>query len=100
MAAVEKGNKSSYLRVEQTPDEDARLARYAAEDAAAVEEVKRKALVDAAEAKMRKQMSDAYDKASSLGKKKGGKIKAYAKGGYVRAADGCAQRGKTRGRMV
>lgn len=23
-----------------------------------------------------------------------------AKGGYVRAADGCAQRGKTKGRMV
>lgn len=23
-----------------------------------------------------------------------------AKGGYVRAADGCAQRGKTRGKMV
>ena len=23
-----------------------------------------------------------------------------AKGGYVKAADGCAQRGKTRGRMV
>jgi hypothetical protein len=24
----------------------------------------------------------------------------YAKGGYVRAADGCAQRGKTRGKMM
>ena len=24
----------------------------------------------------------------------------YANGGYVRAADGCAQRGKTRGKMV
>lgn len=28
------------------------------------------------------------------------KPKKMAKGGYVRAADGCAQRGKTRGRMV
>lgn len=26
--------------------------------------------------------------------------KTYKKGGYVRAADGCAQRGKTRGKMV
>lgn len=31
--------------------------------------------------------------------KKGGKVKAYAKGGSVRG-DGCAQRGKTKGRMV
>lgn len=26
--------------------------------------------------------------------------KKMAKGGYVRAADGCAQRGKTKGRMI
>jgi hypothetical protein len=33
-------------------------------------------------------------------KKRGGKIKAYAKGGSVSSrADGCAQRGKTRGMM-
>ena len=29
--------------------------------------------------------------------KKGGKASCYAKGGFVRAADGCAQRGKTKG---
>lgn len=28
------------------------------------------------------------------------KIVGYKKGGYVRAADGCAQRGKTKGRIV
>jgi hypothetical protein len=36
--------------------------------------------------------------------KKGGKTKSYAKGGSVSSAsaraDGCAQRGKTKGRMV
>jgi hypothetical protein len=33
--------------------------------------------------------------------KKGGKVKAYANGGSVSArADGCAQRGKTKGRIV
>lgn len=32
--------------------------------------------------------------------KKGGKTSCYASGGYVKAADGCAQRGKTRGKMV
>ena len=26
--------------------------------------------------------------------------KGYAKGGFVKAADGCCQRGKTKGRMV
>lgn len=30
----------------------------------------------------------------------GGKVKKMAKGGYVRAADGCAKRGKTRGKIV
>ena len=34
------------------------------------------------------------------GMKTGGAVKAFAKGGYVRAADGCAQRGKTRGKIV
>jgi hypothetical protein len=32
--------------------------------------------------------------------KKGGKIPAFKKGGLVGRADGCAQRGKTKGRMV
>jgi hypothetical protein len=32
--------------------------------------------------------------------KTGGAVKAFAKGGFVRAADGCAQRGKTRGKIV
>lgn len=30
----------------------------------------------------------------------GGKAKGYAGGGYVRAADGCATKGKTKGKMV
>ena len=34
------------------------------------------------------------------GMKKGGKAKCMAKGGYVRAADGIATRGKTKGKMV
>ena len=38
------------------------------------------------------------------GMKKGGKVKKYASGGSVssasKRADGCAQRGKTKGRMV
>ena len=37
---------------------------------------------------------EAYNEA---GYKKGGKIKKYAKGGSI---DGCAQRGKTKGRIV
>jgi len=35
-----------------------------------------------------------------LPKKKGGKIPAFKKGGFVSRGDGCAQRGKTKGRMV
>lgn len=40
------------------------------------------------------------EKMEGEGMKKGGKAKCYAKGGYVRAADGIAQRGKTKGKMV
>lgn len=39
---------------------------------------------------------EAYEQA---GYKKGGKTKAYKNGGYVRSADGVAQRGKTKGRI-
>jgi hypothetical protein len=35
-----------------------------------------------------------------IAKKTGGKIKGYKAGGYVRAADGIAQRGKTKGKIV
>ena len=49
----------------------------------------------------RRAAEKAYNAADTTGgMKKGGKVKKYAKGGYVKAADGCAQRGKTRGRMV
>jgi len=45
----------------------------------------------------------AVQRAGSLQMKKGGKVKAYAKGGSVSSAssrgDGIAQRGKTKGRM-
>lgn len=58
---------------------------------------------DAKDAKIRDKESKAYDKASSIKpamkKAKGGAVKKYAKGGMVRG-DGCAQRGKTKGRMV
>jgi len=38
--------------------------------------------------------------AEAAAMKKGGRAKCMAKGGYVRAADGVAQKGKTKGRMV
>lgn len=50
---------------------------------------------DVKDAKDRAKASKAYDKASSVKPAP----KKYAKGGMVRG-DGCAQRGKTKGRMV
>lgn len=44
------------------------------------------------EAKEKKAMDRAYERSRSNPD--------FAKGGYVRAADGCVQRGKTRGKMV
>lgn len=40
------------------------------------------------------------DSGSAPPKPKSSKPKQMAGGGYVKAADGCAQRGKTRGKMV
>ena len=48
------------------------------------------------EAKRRKGMQEAYDE-TTVRKAKGGMTSCYAKGGKI---DGCAQRGKTRGKMV
>jgi hypothetical protein len=47
---------------------------------------------------------DIKDKLQDMKNKKAAeqyqKTKKFAKGGYVRAADGCATKGKTKGRMV
>jgi hypothetical protein len=48
------------------------------------------AKAEAADAKASAEAGAAYDKATTVGKKNGG---------YVRAADGIAKRGKTRGKM-
>ena len=34
------------------------------------------------------------------GMKKGGAVKKYKSGGYVKSADGCVKKGKTKGRFV
>ena len=64
-----------------------------------------------ADAALKKDEARVADEARYLADKAAGKIQSvfpikkaaeneYAKGGYVKAADGCAQRGKTKGRMV
>lgn len=40
------------------------------------------------------------EQSEAMAMKKGGKASCYAKGGYVRAADGIAQRGKTKGKLI
>ena len=47
------------------------------------------------EAKMQERTRKAYDEAAPRSMRLG-----FAKGGYVKSADGCAQRGKTKGRMI
>lgn len=62
----------------------------------AIEEAKQEAK-DRAAAKMQEK---AYNESlTTENKAKGGKIKKMSSGGYTRAADGIAQRGKTRGKM-
>ena len=52
------------------------------------------------DAKLQTQMQDAYNAAASRSMGTFKEPVKKAKGGYVKAADGCAQRGKTRGKMV
>jgi hypothetical protein len=66
------------------------------------EEARMKAQVD--DERMMRQMEEAYDKSrGSMRRAKGGSI-GYAGGGSVgsasKRADGCAQRGKTKGRII
>ncbi len=51
----------------------------------------REAKESVADAKASAEAGAAYDKATTVGKKNGG---------YVRAADGCCTKGKTRGKMM
>jgi len=54
------------------------------------------ALDDARDKERRKKEEKAPTTATTMGE---GKLK-FKKGGYVRAADGIAQRGKTKGRLI
>jgi hypothetical protein len=53
--------------------------------------------------KMAPKLEDAYNQSltsTEMPKSMDKSSSGYANGGYVRAADGCAQRGKTRGKLV
>lgn len=67
-----------------TPDEERRMRKQVEDE------------------RMMRRMGEAYGRAAPESMKaKGGKVKGYAKGGSVSArADGCAQRGKTRGKII
>ena len=69
---------------------EARAARARGSAMTPAPGVAERALEEVRREKEREQMGEAYDKAS----------KGYKGGGYVKAADGCAQRGKTKGRMI
>lgn len=53
-----------------------------------------RAMGEMRDVKEREAMGRAYEQAAPRS------MKGYANGGYVKAADGCAQRGKTKGRFV
>lgn len=56
---------------------------------------------EAKDAAMAPKLDKAYNAASSTAPKPAAsQPKKFAKGGYVRAADGIAQRGKTKGRLL
>ena len=80
-------------------DAERRAKMYREEDTMTPRpEVERRAIDEARRAAERGQMQEAFEAARQLGPRK------YAKGGSVgsasKRADGCAQRGKTKGRMI
>jgi hypothetical protein len=77
------GNKTDAMKVRSMGSQ----ARKAKEDEAMRKEVE--------DMRMRKKAGAAYDAAMPM--KKGGKVMKYAKGGSI---DGCATKGKTKGKMV
>ena len=71
-------------------DAEARAARAREMSMMPAPGVSERAMEEVRRERERTQMGEAYDKA----------MKGYAGGGYVKAADGCAQRGKTKGRII
>ena len=70
-------------------------------DSRAVRDRKTAQMMMAQDEKLRKKRAAERLGMDTYGMKKGGSIKAYASGGSVSSrADGCAQRGKTKGKMV
>ena len=110
--SIETGSTRKYARVTKprlSPEDlaaKARIARYKAEDTAAEDQMKQRALQAYRQQQMDQMQQNAPTTAPTTrttmgeGFKKGGKVKKMAKGGFVKAADGIAQRGKTRGRFV
>ena len=99
--AMDKAQEEGYKRYQKQEIEDNQAPRKAVGEA--IDYVKEKTskfgkdFMEGA-----RQYGDTYKK--GLGMKKGGKVKKMASGGKVSSAssraDGCAQRGKTKGRMV
>lgn len=86
-------------------DEDKRAAQYRKEAAAVQSPTPspkdlEKMREQAEEDRQQRLSKEAYDKASPLGKSIPNLPEKKARGGYVRAADGIAQRGKTRGKLL
>ena len=79
---------------------------FRSEDTVAEDQMKQRALQAYRQQQMDQMQQNAPTTAPTTrttmgeGFKKGGKVKKMAKGGFVKAADGIAQRGKTRGRFV
>ena len=81
-------------------DKKAEQYRKEAQDPYAGKVPSKQAQQEAADAAQRRKEEQAPTTKTEMGKKKGGCVK-MAKGGSASSrADGCAQRGKTRGKMV
>ena len=73
-----------------------KIAEYAVKQSIA-ESMQQPAIDDYARSQISNKAAQAGREAEAEVKRE---LRGKKKGGYVRAADGCAQRGKTRGRMV
>lgn len=81
-------------------DKKAEQYRKEAQDPYAVKTPSKESMQAAADEAARRKEEKAQTTKTEMGKKKGGCVKMAAGGSASKRADGCAQRGKTRGKMV
>ena len=103
--AIQENVKRDIKISKQAPERRAAVKKATTETENGVKVTKYPYVEPSAKRQSYRSLDDTLQDLEDVGLKKGGRVKKMAKGGSVKSnaskrADGCAQRGKTKGRMV